>query len=518
MHDFPPASIAPNGAQAPETLNAPWRALAQKMKHLNEQDLQENLIVDVDHIHVKAVSDVEADRHVVDPYLLTGFGGHYVPQPLDPDCVEVQDTIGWQGIAETTISTGEDVLWCVGQVAYFCSAQDVMQSVYPARVQFALEVDGTVFTESITGHSNTNVTAPYELYATDHTDKDYSEWDSRHVERLPDAVGLSGASKSVRVVWSVPVTEGTHTVRLVARRITRVYTPSLTKLNGSDAEIRRDVMVNATTLSLDNVFVTNRSLAVVRVGGWQGTVGLPEAEFAPEDYQDQDIVTENSLTTNRIIQAENALNGIKPGNVQRGALRHEHLPSITSDAHQETEISLATWMPVFDGFENTTGTHALINDNGGSGFDWSDGEGWCCIMADLDIHDLYETTQPASKEDKPGCFFVLGKLALSDGTSTYVLPGTEMYLSNDVFAYDNIDEASGAGSLPYTSKDERFRGAMGTMHDNLSLTWVGKVTDLPIQTFQEAYVLVTTHNGISGDGDVEVTVKRRNLSIFRCRR
>jgi hypothetical protein len=93
-----------------------------------------------------------------------------------------------------------------------------------------------------------------------------------------------------------------------------------------------------------------------------------------------------------------------------------------------------------------------------------------------------------------------------------------MYTSNDVFAFDNVDSAAGIGSLPYTSKDERFRGVIGRMDDNLSLTWVGKVSDLPIQTFQEVYVLVTTHNGASGDGDVEVTVKRRNLSIFRCRR
>jgi len=517
LHEFPPAKIAPTGAQAPEVLNAPWRFLAQKIGRLGEQDLQADLVPDVEHIHLKAVSDVEADRHVVDPYLLTGFGGHYVPQPLDPDCIEVQDTIGWQGISEVQITTGEDVLWCVGQVAYFCAAQDLMQSVYPARVQFAIEVDGTVFTESITGHSNTNITAPYELYDTDHTDKDYSEWDSRHVERLPDAVGLSGASKSVRVVWSVPVTEGTHTVRLVARRVSRVYNPSLTKLEGRDAEIRRDVMVNATTLSLDNVFVTNRSIVAVRVGGWQGTAGLPEAEFAPDDYVDQDIVTENSLTTNRIIKAEQALNGVKPGNIQRGALRHEHLPSITADAFQETDITLATWMPVFAAFEDTTGTHALINDNDGAGFDWSDGEGWCCIMADLDVHDLYSNGQP-SGDGKPGTYLFLGKLALSDGTTTTVIPGTEMYLSNDVFAFDNIDSSSGSGSLPYTSKDDRFRGDMGTMHDNLSLTWVGKVSDLPIQTFQEAYVLVTTHNGASGAGDVEVTVKRRNLSIFRCRR
>ena len=519
-HEFPYRIYAAS-ARDQELINAPWRFLAGKLGNLNEQDLAEDIVAAVADIKVKAISDVAVTRHISDPKF-TLLGGHYFPHPSGTDQLELEDTVGWQAVATTTISTGEDVLWLVGWANYYVYTNDAQHTVFPARVQFALEVDGSVQEDTVTGQENVFQSVPYELTNTDHLYKGYEEWDSRHVERLADASGMGPPARCVRLVWSVPVVEGSHTVRLVVRRCPQVYNvpnnDASGSLQGADVEHRRD----GNTIDHRSQFLVcnNRFVAAVRCGGWQGSESLSSSSFSPTDLEDQDVLTATRLDTQRIVAAEDALNNLLEGDVSRGAVRHEHMNvSIVEDASESSDTATISTAIPYSGFENTAGATIRVNDNGGAGFDWSDDEGWCCIMADLEVEDLTSlSAEAAANLNKPGSYFVLGKLSLYDGAVHHIIPCTEGYMSNEVYSLMSYDAPGGGTTPPYITNDGRFQGKVEPMKENMSLCWVGLVADLPIQVFDNVQVKATTWNATSGLADAEVTFRRRNISIFRVRR
>lgn len=503
-HEFPLEIIDANSSRNPELLNERFRKLAAEFSAgLNEHDLAAGLITDKTKIEHEAITSLSVVRVSADPTMTSVLGGAYWPREDVGLSVGITDTPAWQEIATTTLTSGEDLLYIVANLTYAGGYDNVQPDPNVVRAQFCLEVDGALQQDTITGHLDLTHEVSAETYKTDRTDVPYSEWDQRHIRSVPDVCGLNGNVKSLRLTYAIPVLEGSHTVRLLGRRAPRT---ELLVPTGSNIKANREYLVYQTKLhvldaadyeySLLNVF--SHTLAVLRLGGWQKATTTDANTFAPDDLEDGDTLSRASIKTNRIDAAATVLNDIKEGEVARGALRSEHLPSVvkTESAHQVTDTTLATVSTDYTGFENVSGTNIL---QGNWTLDYN-AEGRVVIMADIEVVDL--SLAGTYRDELLGVF----KLVAETGSGLVVLSGTEVYVSSDVLVPDN--------PLAYAASPRWVTGTLGEVHENVSLTWVGELSELPGDVLSlRVYANVWNTNSGAGSG-MSMEVKRRNLSCI----
>ena len=522
-HEFLRDYLTPSTARDPEVLNEEFRPLVVKLNALGEQDFEANCLT-VGQSRPNAITLLARSVQELDPRLTTGTTGspgpYEWPHPVGGTAAtvfEVSDSLGWQAIREVTLGTGGDNLWITGWAQYSCGQDedgDKGPWVFPARMQFAIEIDGTIIDETITGPDQDYSPVPYELSVTDHDfvtwakKQDYKEWDSRHLEFLQDATGMNPCVRPVRLTFTVPVPEGTHTVRLVVRRALRQYRQGdipNALADGSVARwIRRDD--NAIDQSPNKAYVWNRALYVIRAGNWQSqdTDAVEASNYAPSQYVDQDVVSQSNLTTARLQGARDALNAIKEDDVSRGAFTCKHLPSIVDSIATDTVTGPDTFSTVYTGFENTIG-HTVL-DTGAVGFDFTDDEGIIVIMANVEVNSIVHNTTAVGQGD---FHFAQFKLDVVDsGGTVYPLPCTECMISNEV----------GYSIYPQLYTDHRSDLTMDDVQEDAPLVWIGTPDDLPVKVFDKVRVRGTVHNIDPGVDNIDVTTGRGHLSIFRIRR
>lgn len=193
---------------------------------------------------------------------------------------------------------------------------------YPAQVQYAFRVDGVVITESITGRFDNEQTAFTPARIREPRDPGGTST-GPYLERFrerPDAINIP--MYSVRLSAAVSVEPGRHRVDLVTRRVPcgRNGRFTLQPPNVGAASSTVDY-----TPTRNRVVVYNRQLLVsespidpVGATAFGDPVSVPA--FEPED-----VVSQESLVTDRLQVVVDAENAVKPYQLARGAINGDHL-------------------------------------------------------------------------------------------------------------------------------------------------------------------------------------------------
>ena len=503
-HEFPLEIIDTNSSRNPELLNERFRKLAAELSAgLNEHDLAAGLITDKTKIENEAVTSLSVVRVSADPTMTSVLGGAYWPREDVGLSVGITDTPAWQEIATTTLTSGEDMLYIVANLTYVGGYDNVQPDPNVVRAQFCLEVDGALQQDTVTGHLDLTQEVSAETYKTDRTDVPYSEWDQRHIRSVPDVGGLNGNAKSLRLTYSIPVLEGSHTIRLLGRRVprTELLLPAVPNVKANREYLIYQTKINVFEAvdyeySLLNVF--SHTLAVFRLGGWQKATTTDANTFAPDDLEDGDTLARIKIKAQRIDAAAAVLNDLKEGELARGSLRSEHLPSVVKSetAHQITDTTLTTITTEYDGFENTTGDNILQ-------YNWAldkDAEGRVLILADIEVTDL--SLAGTYTDSLIGVF----KLVAETSSGLVVLSGTEAYVSSDVLTPDD--------PLNYAVSPRWVTGELADVNENVSLAWAGELSELPADTLS-IRVYACVWDAVTGSGSgMSMEVKRRNLSCI----
>lgn len=506
-HEFPLEIIDANSSRNPELLNERFRKLAAELSAgLNEHDLAAGLITDKTKIEHEAITSLSVVRVSADPSWLTNYHGGYWAEEDTGNSVDINDTPAWQEIATTTLTSGEDMLYIVANMTYVGGYDNSFPDPLPVRAQFCLEVDGALQQDTITGHLDLTQDVSTETYQVDRTNVPYKTWDHRHIRRLVDVVALGGNAKAIRMVCSIPVLEGSHTVRLLGRRVPRneiIISATSTIVENREYLLYQNKMSpndleTYATSELNILRVYSHTLAVFRLGGWQKATTADANTFAPDDLEDGDTLARTKIKAQRIDAAATVLNDLKEGELARGSLRSEHLPSVVKSetAHQITDTTLTTITTEYDGFENTTGDNILQ-------YNWAldkDAEGRVLILADIEVTDL--SLAGENRDVLIGVF----KLVAETGSGLVVLGGTEAYVSSDVL----IPASPLASSVTPRWTD----GALDDVNENVSLAWAGELSELPADTLSiRVYACVWDAEFGAGSG-MSMEVKRRNLSCI----
>ncbi len=205
--------------------------------------------------------------------------------------------------------------------------------------------------------------------------------------------------------------------------------------------------------------------------------------------------SETALETNRITAAANIINALQHGDLARGSLRAEHLPSISTSGQNDTTADV-TVNTEYTGFENTVGDNLLsvacsINPATDTGF--------VLITADVEVRDI---NVAAGFELDCGLF--VGKLVAVGASGTlYPLTSSEAYCSSDVLQPDAA-LAWGGGHLD---------GTIAEPWDNMSLTWCGSVNSFSetITAFRIYGCVWDAAGGAASTPSAEI--KRRHINF-----
>lgn len=456
-----------------------------------------------------AATNVTTSRVAADPTLTTLSTTTYWPKEDAGVSTGIADSPAWQDIDSVTITTGEDALYIVANLTYAGGYDSDQPDPNPVRAQFALEVDGALQQDTITGHLDLTQTVAPQVYKIDRGQTTYKEWDHRHVRRLDDVSSLNKNAGSVRIIYAIPVMEGSHTVKLVGRRVPRnefLFPTTATNLKADHEYIAYQGKLHWGDRadyeeSILNVF--SHVLGVIKIGGWQQAGTVYNNDFAPDDIEDGDTLTRAALKTDRIDAAATALNGLKAGDIARGALRAEHLPSMieAESAHQVTDTTDTTVTSEYTGFQTATGDNILQGN-------WSidaSANNIILILADVEVQDL-NVASGYYKDAALGVF----KLVIETASGNSVLEGTEVYVSSDV--------STPTDPLTYDTPDRWVTGELGEVHDNVTLAWVGTGSELTGDVLS-VRVYAQVWDTVGGSASTpSMEIKRRSLSLVQFRR
>ena len=303
---------------------------------------------------------------------------------------------------------------------YLSSSDDPNRGdIYGARIQFAIRVDGAVLPWTITGHENPYQGSPRgEKPAVPYRISSIGELlpnaPGPRIEQDSDLGQLGGYISPVRFGTVVPVSAGTHTIEIVARRTN--FT---------------DVTLPVTPEDVISVYMTKTLLIEIPQ--------IPRAESTFDSIEMTPFDSESELSQaafdSSIVAARNKLNAVKDGAVARGALRDVHLPQPLLDAGTTfvTGSGVQTTSNVFPGYTDTTS----VNVNPGwqvfaqtSVTHTSTGttSNQLAIFADAHVQNLLRA--PASGDEND----VMGALAIvystNGGTSWTVLTESIVYFNN----------------------------------------------------------------------------------------
>lgn len=287
---------------------------------------------------------VDADAHI-------DTNGTDLPDHADADSWQVPEGGDWARVGSmlVTYTAGEHSAWVIGWCYYGLngSFSQNAQPLFAPRVQFALRVNGTVMTETITGTERPDDGAPRPLRPVKPIDPTPA-FRTLDYESIRGTGAMGWHVKPVRVQCHIRLPQGVTNVELVARR-TIADQPNITS-------------------APDPVYVYNRKLISIemKLGGTDAATGAALAISYPEDG---DLLNAANTAGTQLEPLVNTINDLPPDAIKRAGLRKEHFPRSQVwqfKAAQLTASSLT--VKTYPGFVNNGGTGASPNwdvvDNG----------------------------------------------------------------------------------------------------------------------------------------------------------
>jgi hypothetical protein len=359
-HTFPPKAFAPAEVADPDSLNEPLQEAAAKLGgRVNEQDVSAEVTGKIPIADGAYYGAVQVVKSVAPNWNVAA--GHYASiDGAGPDAAAtILESPTWQSVVDdgTNDALSVDVTCGEGdQLVVFSLCQHVswddgdttLAALWkrPLMLQYAVQLDGVLQDNSVTGSLLWPDPPPQEWYRV--TPTSGNEYDWRHILRVQNTYGVSSAVHPTRMLHTVPVPAGTHTVSVAARVLPR-----------SD--------YNAEVVSTVQVF--NRRLFVLQIrGSSPGTGSAPSVLV--DAFDDGHVVSVADIGANTFGELQTALNAVADENIERGALRHEHLTSVVYDPQVTLATPGAPTTPVtgeYPGYGVVSAAWQVI-DAGGGGF------------------------------------------------------------------------------------------------------------------------------------------------------
>ena len=128
------------------------------------------------------------------------------------------------------------------------------------------------------------------------------------------------------------------------------------------------------------------------------------------------------------------------------------------------------------------------------------------ILADVEVQDL----NVAAGYNRDSALDIF-RLVVETGAGFHYLDGTEVYVSSDVLTPKDPLELGAAGP-------KYIIGELGDVHDNVSLAWVGRGSELPDNVLS-VRVYAQVWDTVSGAASTpSMEIQRRSLSLVQFRR
>lgn len=331
----------------------------------------------------KAYYDFYYNSIASDPHI-EAHGCACVPVPVD-NSTRVSNVGEWEPIDGMSLSvpSGEDSLWVLAWAQYGVYNPDSLANpassydnsiimTTKARLQFAIRIDGTIIESTITGTTDVMWASPRPpLPATPKADNI-----SIHTFRTPGTQSMMVHVHPVRIQCRIPVSEGTHTVDFVVRRIPPDGQPN--------------------TNTPYDVYIYNRKILAIKIVENEAATGTSN-NVAVNSMSAGDVLSTTNLYTNGIQRVATKMNTLDSGNIQRHGLRHEQLPSqIAFPSQVGLTTGSTTALPYIGfGFQNGDPTGApgkwkYVNDGAGTNletttgpYDYTANPGFVLLLANV---------------------------------------------------------------------------------------------------------------------------------------
>lgn len=225
-HTFPPRRLQAGEPVDPDVFNETFQNVVSKLSgRLNEQD--------IDAATLKASVTVQNGAY---------YACHYYTRKTDPvwafwvnagpsatydDWCPVYEGANWNAIRNTsgldpvelTFTSGDDTVIIFAQVQHVSSSSGTAAPDFsdPVRLQYALRVDGQLLDDTVTGAFFFPDPPPQQWYRASAASSTAS-FDYRHIQYIQNTVGINSATHGNRIIRSLAVQAGQHTVELLARR------------------------------------------------------------------------------------------------------------------------------------------------------------------------------------------------------------------------------------------------------------------------------------------------------------
>lgn len=296
----------------------------------------------------------------------------------------------WEVIEDLTqtITTGQCQMFVVASFNFFW--QDYYTSTArdkSAAVQFTVRIDGVIEDGIITGHQNTQYRT-YEPYKAASQRSDSSALPGPSLPRTEMISGIGTCVTSVRLMMVTPyiLSAGTHTVEIVARRVSArslSYTYSAT----------------------DRISIFTRTMFVYDIP-W-----MPKAQTTLATAEIEPYETEDDLGAVRVnadfASVANSHNDVQSGAAARGAFNHHHLPGRLFQAAAQETIEPNSMQTTSNEFLGVGSTTITASDTGSGWYLVNDGAG-----TDLEITDTFAI------DGDYACILVLANLQIRDVVSS----------------------------------------------------------------------------------------------------
>jgi hypothetical protein len=296
-----------------------------------------------------------------------GWPDHLIPA----DAYSVQNNFEWQSIldsgavaAQVALTTGGSVLWVNAYAQYLWQGFDwtkrtgvisdmaYKQHAYgsqtsPANIQFAIRLDGSIVSETVTGMDEVIYRSSIPIRQTKQR-SGTTPLPGPHDLKGEQIVALGPPCLPIRITACLPVQAGDHTVEIVVRRVPLVGATSSTSY-----------------LKGDRVFVYSRQVFVADLKSFP-VDSVASTDVSVPSFEEEDDLTNATMYTQRVQPLIAAYNDVAEGNLQRGALMHYHLPNVLLQK-RTAEVTYAA--PVaFNSYFNGTSTVTLSSYTGAAGW------------------------------------------------------------------------------------------------------------------------------------------------------
>lgn len=438
-HVFPPKAFKPEEIVDPQWLDKSLQPIAEKIYgRINEQDIMSGAF-SLSKVYVAdgfwsydiaAYTNKYLNAATQDPQFGNSVSGAS-PDGWFKGGTDVDYSVAWQVISSYTtldIEFNDEKMWICAMLQYAVTkgvgagiGSPPLPSEDPARVQFALRIDGLIIPETVTGSYIYPDTPKQMIYKGKSATAD--EFDYRHVRYVQNTEGIGGAAKPVRLTYQAAVVEGQHTIDVVVRRLPQ-----------SDGLIDNNEVGSS-------VRIFNKQLFVLVMNA-NGDIGPQTSASGVKPFDEAEVLSKASLFDNRISVVANRMNSLVYSNTERGALRRTHLPRAASKNDYK---ALAVGNPysgyttLYDSFAHNTAWETVRDslgnllrvNNGGSGWNLNTTPGWFIVMANVQLKDVAPTLH-LTRASAMGCFCIriktknLGYVNVMNGL-------TEVYNTNDAF-------------------------------------------------------------------------------------